>query len=503
MGARRVPHPGRRRDRAGPAVRARLVPVPGGRRRRRCGDRRVRRRRRVRGRQGRTAGSGRVPRVHHQRATTRRRGPKPTAACPVNPAAADGRHRPEHAGRARRAQRGDVHAAVSSTSSSRPRSAPRSTTRPRCCSPARPRPKKPQRRSPPWPAADRSHPISGSRCARLPPATRPALRRDSSTELAPTSPRTRPLRARRAPGRARSHRRPASAWPMIVAVPAAGAALYGLFVLYPIVQSTRYSLYDWNGLEPLDDFVGLDNFRRAFDDPVFRGAMRHNGDHHRAVAAAPDPGRARPGGAAQPADRAAGRCCARCSSPRTCCPRSSPASCGARSCAPTGCSTRASRRSAPAGSCQEWLADPDIVLYSLFFVISWKYFGFHMILLLAGLQQIPKELGEAAAIDGASAWQTLPPRHAAAARPDHPGVDLPLDHRRPAAVRPRLGDHQGRPDRRVVDDGDLPLRPVPQGAVRLRQRGLDRDLRPLARRRAARTSGCALRRDLQGTGLVG
>ena len=30
-------------------------------------------------------------------------------------------------------------------------------------------------------------------------------------------------------------------------------------------------------------------------------------------------------------------------------------------------------------------------------MISWKYFGFHMILMLAGLQQIPKELGEAAA----------------------------------------------------------------------------------------------------------
>ena len=57
------------------------------------------------------------------------------------------------------------------------------------------------------------------------------------------------------------------------------------------------------------------------------------------------------------------------------------------------------------GLVHEWLADPNVVLYSLFFVISWKYFGFHMILLLAGLQQIPKELGEAAAIDGASAWQ--------------------------------------------------------------------------------------------------
>ena len=74
---------------------------------------------------------------------------------------------------------------------------------------------------------------------------------------------------------------------------------------------------------------------------------------------------------------------------------------------PDGLLDQASTPSAPAGSIQEWLADPDVVLYSLFFVISWKYFGFHMVLLLAGLQQIPKELHEAAAIDGASAWQTF------------------------------------------------------------------------------------------------
>jgi raffinose/stachyose/melibiose transport system permease protein len=40
-------------------------------------------------------------------------------------------------------------------------------------------------------------------------------------------------------------------------------------------------------------------------------------------------------------------------------------------------------------------------LYAVFIVVSWKYFGFHMVLYLAGLQQIPKELEEAAAIDGA------------------------------------------------------------------------------------------------------
>ena len=38
-------------------------------------------------------------------------------------------------------------------------------------------------------------------------------------------------------------------------------------------------------------------------------------------------------------------------------------------------------------------------------IISWKYIGFAVILFLAGLQSIPEELSEAAAIDGASYWQ--------------------------------------------------------------------------------------------------
>ena len=54
-----------------------------------------------------------------------------------------------------------------------------------------------------------------------------------------------------------------------------------------------------------------------------------------------------------------------------------------------------------------WLADPDTVMYSLFLVISWKYFGFHTILYLAGRQGIPPELHDAAAIDGAGSWQAF------------------------------------------------------------------------------------------------
>ena len=58
------------------------------------------------------------------------------------------------------------------------------------------------------------------------------------------------------------------------------------------------------------------------------------------------------------------------------------------------------------GLVQQWLADGGIVLYTLFAVITWKYIGFGIILLLAGLQSIPEELREAARLDGASPWQT-------------------------------------------------------------------------------------------------
>lgn len=54
-----------------------------------------------------------------------------------------------------------------------------------------------------------------------------------------------------------------------------------------------------------------------------------------------------------------------------------------------------------------WLSDPDVVIYSIFAVITWKYFGFHMILYMAGLQAVNKDHEDAARIDGASEARVL------------------------------------------------------------------------------------------------
>lgn len=52
-----------------------------------------------------------------------------------------------------------------------------------------------------------------------------------------------------------------------------------------------------------------------------------------------------------------------------------------------------------------WLADPATALYSIILALVWQGFPFFAIMILAGLQTIPANLYEAAAIDGATAWQ--------------------------------------------------------------------------------------------------
>ena len=45
--------------------------------------------------------------------------------------------------------------------------------------------------------------------------------------------------------------------------------MYGLFTLYPMVESLRISLLDWNGFSRDATYVGFDNYRDVMDDPLF------------------------------------------------------------------------------------------------------------------------------------------------------------------------------------------------------------------------------------------
>ncbi len=52
----------------------------------------------------------------------------------------------------------------------------------------------------------------------------------------------------------------------------------------------------------------------------------------------------------------------------------------------------------------DWLGDPRWAMPAIILLAVWKNFGYNMLILIAGLQRIPDDLYEAAALDGAGAW---------------------------------------------------------------------------------------------------
>lgn len=56
------------------------------------------------------------------------------------------------------------------------------------------------------------------------------------------------------------------------------------------------------------------------------------------------------------------------------------------------------------GPSVDWLYDEHTALLSLILIRVWKDLGYSMLILLAGLQTVPPELLESAALDGASSW---------------------------------------------------------------------------------------------------
>ena len=53
----------------------------------------------------------------------------------------------------------------------------------------------------------------------------------------------------------------------------------------------------------------------------------------------------------------------------------------------------------------DWLGDPHWALFGIIVLTVWKNFGYNMLIFVAGLQSIPEEYYEAAALDGASGWE--------------------------------------------------------------------------------------------------
>ena len=186
----------------------------------------------------------------------------------------------------------------------------------------------------------------------------------------------------------------------------AGPALlvFLTFVILPVIIAAYYGFFSWSGYGPATDFVGLRNYIVILQDDAFQSALRHNAIIVVLSLVIQGPIAI---GLALLLNRK----------------MKFQSSLRVLIFAPyvisevvvgTGWSLILASNGALNGMLeklcleglqQDWLSNPELAIWTLMAIITWKYIGFAVILFLAGLQGIPEEITEAAAIDGASYWQ--------------------------------------------------------------------------------------------------
>jgi raffinose/stachyose/melibiose transport system permease protein len=181
--------------------------------------------------------------------------------------------------------------------------------------------------------------------------------------------------------------------------------LYTVLVVLPVIQAAYYSLFRWDGLEPLVNFVGLHNYVLAFSSPVFLETFAHNLlivalslciELPFALLVSLVIGKKLPGGMIFRAiffmpfiisEVIAGVIWQYIYQPEG------------------GLLNAILQALIPHFQGALWLADPRLTLASIFVVIVWKYFGLYIVLYTAAIQNVPDEIIDAARIDGASGLQ--------------------------------------------------------------------------------------------------
>ncbi|HZN73235.1 MAG TPA: sugar ABC transporter permease [Micromonosporaceae bacterium] len=214
----------------------------------------------------------------------------------------------------------------------------------------------------------------------------------------------RPARPRPTGGQSTRAARTRRKWYEIIGLTTPALVVYTMFVLVPMGFALYYSLFRWRGAGPPTEFVGLRNYRLAFEDPIFRDALWNNiiivvgsllVQVPLAIGIALVLNRRFRGRAffrllvlvpfvlAEVAVGIMWRLIL----------------------ASDGSADTLLRALGLGGLVRGWLSDLPLIIWTLLFILTWKYIGFAIILFLAGLSNVPHELSEAAAIDGASWWQ--------------------------------------------------------------------------------------------------
>ncbi len=184
--------------------------------------------------------------------------------------------------------------------------------------------------------------------------------------------------------------------------------LFAIFLIYPIIQSIYYSFFNWKGFGPAVDFIGLDNYQQILTDPVFLTALQDGLiivilsltiQLPIALGLALMVGRDLPGKAFFRTVFFMPYVFSEVMTAIMWLSLLNPD--------PERGFINALLVLIPGVQAHAWLADTNTVLASIFVVLTWKYFGFYLLLFMTGLQNIPAELEEAALIDGANRRQLI------------------------------------------------------------------------------------------------
>jgi raffinose/stachyose/melibiose transport system permease protein len=185
-----------------------------------------------------------------------------------------------------------------------------------------------------------------------------------------------------------------------------GFILLAVFMLYPVGASTYYSLFKWNGLGPRETFVGLENYQRVLGHKIFLDALKHSAllvalslliQLPMALGLA----------LLLVRSKIRGKRFLRAiffipyvfSEVITAIlwlyvyhPKN-----GLANVVLNGVGLESTA----------WLADRGTVLPAIFVVLTWKFFGFHMLLYMAAIQNVPRDLEDAARVNGADELDVL------------------------------------------------------------------------------------------------
>jgi raffinose/stachyose/melibiose transport system permease protein len=190
----------------------------------------------------------------------------------------------------------------------------------------------------------------------------------------------------------------------IVALSGPAILVFVSFVIFPVLMAAYYGFYRWKGYGVPTNFVGLDNYKTILQDTAFHEALWHNAEI--LVLSLVLQGPVAIGLALLLNRRMRGQSAIRVlifvpyviSEVIT-------GTAWALILQTNGAANDILRSIGLGGLAEDWLANPKLAIWTLMFILTWKYVGFAVILFLAGMQNIPDELAEAAAVDGASFWQ--------------------------------------------------------------------------------------------------